>query len=55
MYCKVNEVSRWVCRFEAVLRDSSEHGSWQHEAVAADLAVHAKAVHTWAPCTKVVN
>ena len=33
-----------VYRFEAELRDSSEHDSWQREAVAADLAARAEAV-----------
>jgi len=33
-----------VCRFEAELRDSSKHDSWQREAVAADLAARAAAV-----------
>lgn len=32
------------CRFESELRDSSIHDSWQHEAVAADLAAWAAAV-----------
>ena len=34
----------WRCRFEAELRDSSKHDSWQREAVAADLAARAAAV-----------
>ena len=34
----------WQCRFEAELRDSSKHDSWQREAVAADLAARAAAV-----------
>lgn len=33
------------CRYEAELRDSSKHDSWQREAVAADLAARAVAVH----------
>ncbi len=33
-----------ICRFEAELRDSSKHDSWQREAVAADLAACAAAV-----------
>ena len=32
------------CRFEAELRDSSKHDSWQREAVAADLTARAAAV-----------